>query len=635
MKSKIALGILLSTGILASCKDPLSEITKLAKDQQLTIEPNPLEIHGRGDKVDFKLSGKLPIKMMKKGTSYTLELYYVPGNIENMADMDPNTIAQGQRVGAYEAKGDEYVTKKEDVAINKEFSFGYQDKFKEGGLFVKGIATKLGTKPKSKEFGPVRLKDKDGKFVKGIATTVLLVKSPVSGVNPTTSESPFASFDHNFTAPKDEFLEAKVNFEKGSFVISPNTANNKTVMETVAELFKETKLPAFEAQGASSHSPEGTEAVNTGLAEKRALALQMQFKAMLEKFKYKKEEIAEYKFNFSKKVMGETVPEFNDLVDASALSAENKADAKATLGGDGDFTEKELKLQKKSYYKELMDGVYPQMRYAKTGIKKPGVAKSIAEMSALTKQIKEGKAKGDALTEAEYLYVASQTSDLDERADILMTAQKTHDTYKVNNNLGATLLDIVLFKKSNDKLNDAIKYLEAGMNKQETGEGAYNLAMAYSIKGDNAKMEEYLKKASNLGSTNAGVAKLINGAKGYLTIKDAQKRNDGKYREAVDFLNNAPQTNPNLFNKGLATLMQGINYDEAIANFNSASQKNPKDAITYYALAVAYARKGSESDAGKALKQAVELDSNLKSKAIKDVEFEKVKNGATFKDAIK
>jgi tetratricopeptide (TPR) repeat protein len=175
------------------------------------------------------------------------------------------------------------------------------------------------------------------------------------------------------------------------------------------------------------------------------------------------------------------------------------------------------------------------------------------------------------------------------------------------------------------------------MKKKETGEAAYNMALAYAMKGDMAKMEEFLNKAVNLGSAegNANFNKAMNGAKAYTTFKQARDRNDGKYKEAERLLENAPMTNPNLFNKGLAIMMQGVNYDAAIAAFNSAAQKNPKDAITQYGLAVACARKGDEGNMSSALKKACELDNNLKAKALKDVEFDKYKDKNSFKDAIK
>jgi tetratricopeptide (TPR) repeat protein len=285
-----------------------------------------------------------------------------------------------------------------------------------------------------------------------------------------------------------------------------------------------------------------------------------------------------------------------------------------------------------------MDEVYPRMRYASTSVRKPGAAKTEPEMSALTQKMMKGDANPNELNEQEFLMIASKTPDLEERIKILKLAAQNYQTWKVHNNLGAAYLDKALMNNNNRAdVDEAIKQFEASMKKKETGEAAYNAALGYAMKGDMAKMEEYLNKAVALGSAegNAKFNTAMNGAKAYTTFKQARDRNDGKYKEAERLLDNAPMTNPNLFNKGLAIMMQGINYDAAIASFNSAAQKNPKDAITPYALAVAYARKGDKSAMSGALKKACELDSNLKAKALKDVEFDKFKDDASFKDAIK
>ncbi|GAB4399592.1 MAG: hypothetical protein OHK0053_20030 [Microscillaceae bacterium] len=610
-------------------------MVKIAVQQKVNVDPNPLEVHG-GD-VGFTMSAELPVAMMKKGTKYTLEVSYVPTDVTKITDGTPIEQISGNAlsVGAIPFDGDKYQGQTENPNISKDFNFAYEPKYENGGLVVKGIATKLKNN-KSKEFGPVPLRVQDGGFVKGIATTSLLLKSPVDGVNPSTGESPFAYGAHGFQGPKDEFLSVDIFFEQGSATVTPNTAGNKQVIETVSELFKGTQVPPFTATGVSTHSPEGREAINTDLAEKRAAALEQQFKRTMALLKYKEEQLKDYQFSFEKRVLGETLPEFNELVDGSSLTPEQKSEAKSIMGKDGDFVEKEQELQSKPYYRTLMTEVYPKMRRASTQVKKPGAAKSLPEMSALVKKIQAGEEKAEALTEQEYLYTAANTPDLDERLAILNTAAQKYQTWKVHNNIGATLMDIAIFKNDMSKVDQAIGQFEASMGKRETGEAAYNLAMAYSLKGDQAKMEEYLKKAVSLrsGDNDPTVAKLIKGAEGYLKFKEAKRYNDGRYQDAEDILSQAAGTVPNIFNKGLAQLLNR-KYDAALSSFSSAAQKNPKDAVVQYAMAVAYARKGDESNMAAALKKSCELNANMKAKALRDVEFDKYKESAGFRDAIK
>jgi|GEM_PF-159089 len=625
-----------AAGLVTSCKNPIAEMIKTAKEQKLTVEPNPLELHG--DRVPFKMSAQLPVKMMKKGTKYALEVYYVAGDIDAMQDMQP-LPADAAKIKAITFAGDEYAGQAKDPKKEEAMEFAYLDKYERGGLFIKGIASKgEGPKAKSKEFGPVRLVVMDGRKVKGVATTSRLLKNPMAGLTPVAGETPFIYAAHGYSKPDDETLTARMDFERGSIEVKPEYMNNKQTSEIVSELFKSAKMPPFTATGISSHSPEGQESVNVKLSEGRAMMLEGMFKKMLELYKYDKKDMTKYVFNFDKRKLGETLPEFNQLVDASSLSREQKTEAKEIMGASADFVEKEMQLQRKAYYKTLMDEVYPRMRYASTAVKKPGATKTPAEMSAFVQKMMKGGANANELNEQEFLFLAASTPDIKERIEILKLAGQNYQTWKVHNNLGASYLDQALMNNNNKaNIEDGIKQFEASMKKKETGEAAYNAALGYAMKGDMAKMEEYLNKAVALGSAegNAKFNTAMNGAKAYTTFKQARDRNDGKYKEAERLLENAPMTNPNLFNKGLAIMMQGVNYDAAIAAFNSAAQKNPKDAITQYGLAVAGARKGDESTMSAALKKAGELDNSLKAKALKDVEFDKYKDKNSFKDAIK
>ncbi len=46
----------------------LNQMVKMAKDQDLKVTPNPLELHGSN--VDLEVSATLPVKMLKKNLVY-------------------------------------------------------------------------------------------------------------------------------------------------------------------------------------------------------------------------------------------------------------------------------------------------------------------------------------------------------------------------------------------------------------------------------------------------------------------------------------------------------------------------------------------------------------------------------------
>ena len=70
---------------LAGCTLP--QMVKMSKDQQLTVTPNPLEVHK--DTVTFDMAANLPAKMLKKGTVYTVNTFYKYGEQEVALDQAP------------------------------------------------------------------------------------------------------------------------------------------------------------------------------------------------------------------------------------------------------------------------------------------------------------------------------------------------------------------------------------------------------------------------------------------------------------------------------------------------------------------------------------------------------------------
>ena len=133
---KIFFAILIA-GSLVFTGCSLSQMAKLATDQQLTVTPNPLEVHA--DTVSYEMSAVLPVKMLKKGKVYTVNNFYSYG--------DQELALEG-----VEFKADDYP----DAATSqpnesKTFSFAYDPAMKKGELkigdkvenIIKSIAPKF------------------------------------------------------------------------------------------------------------------------------------------------------------------------------------------------------------------------------------------------------------------------------------------------------------------------------------------------------------------------------------------------------------------------------------------------------------------------------------------------------------
>ena len=74
---KNATVVLMTAGLLAFNSCSLKQMVKMAKDQELTVTPSPLEVHG--DSVAFDISATLPVKMLKKNKIYSVNSFYKNG----------------------------------------------------------------------------------------------------------------------------------------------------------------------------------------------------------------------------------------------------------------------------------------------------------------------------------------------------------------------------------------------------------------------------------------------------------------------------------------------------------------------------------------------------------------------------
>jgi hypothetical protein len=107
-----------------------------------------------------------------------------------------------------------------------------------------------------------------------------------------------------------------------------------------------------------------------------------------------------------------------------------------------------------------------------------------------------------------------------------------------------------------------------------------------------------------------------------------------KYADAVRSTSSAKTTYINLFNKGLAQLLNK-DYSNAAASFAESSKSNEKFALAYYGAAVAAARQDKADGVVSNLTNAVKNDPSLKDAALTDLEFAKWSATDAFRNALK
>lgn len=579
-------------GALSFSSCTLPKMIKAAKEQKLEVKPNPLEVHK--DTVNFDFSGNLPVKMLQKGTVYTLNTFYKYG--ESELALDPVVL-----------RAEDYPNSKtEETKVSKAYSFPYKDAYKVGTVEIQGVASK-GTKSKTTPRMPLAT---------GIITTSKLVQN-----------SYYAAFaDHGYNNQEEltPVIIPDFIFERGRSVLRPS--------ETKADKGKQ--LDAFIAAKnvtrtvtiTGTHSPEGAERINTKLSEERAKAIEKYYRAQMKKYDYKG---AADSIKFILKPVVDDWTEFkNALAAYDGITSDEKSEYLNIINGGGSFEDQEKQMKKLKTYNKVFSKVYPGLRTAKTEILKIKEKKTDAEISVLAKQITSGQAKADALSFEELMYAATLTPSTEEKAAIYEAATKKGSNWNAHNNLGASYLKMAMENPSraSEFAEKASAQIEIAAKLRETPEVNANMATISLWKGNPYKAYSYASKA--LRGANNDVTRGVNGVKGASEIYMAN------YSSAVSSTSSALDTDVNLFNKGLAQLLNK-DYSNASSSFAEATRKNSNYAIAYYGAAVAAARSGNGDAVVSNLTSAVKIDSSLKEKALTDLEFTKFATTESFRSALK
>ncbi|MCF6353434.1 MAG: tetratricopeptide repeat protein [Cyclobacteriaceae bacterium] len=587
MKKVLNAVILLAVLTLSGCS--ITKMAKLASDQQINVNPNPLELHG--DSVKFDMSATLPVKMLVKEKEYILNVVYQYGDQELALE-------------SIVFKADDYPQSNESQPTASEsFSFAYTDAMKSGSVVVKGVARDP-RKDKEVAAEPMTL-------APGVITTSQLVK-PVY----------YAAYAGHGYNNQEELLPTNIDFffDQGRSNLKYSERRSKRGKEFEAFIAEKNVTRTVTITG--THSPEGTERINSKLSEDRATVIEKYYRKQMDKYDYKGTA------DSIKFILKPIVDDWNGFKAALAsyegVSDDSKSEMLNIVNGPGAFEDKEKALRKVNGYKKVFKDVYPELRTAKTEILNVKEKKTDAEISVLAKGIVDGSASADTLSIEELMYAASLTPDLSEKEGIYKAAITKADSWNAHANLAATYVSMANedAAKASEYATLAETQVDLANGKQESAQAYATGASVYAYQGNFAKAQDALAKASSL-SADSETTQGMNGVKGYLEVRTAD------YKGAVASLSSASTSSDNAFNLGLAYLLDK-DYDNALSSFGDAVSANNESADAYYALAVTQARKGNADKVIENLKQAISLNAELKGQAIKDLEFQSYVANAGF-----
>ncbi len=591
---KILFPILL-LGVLSISGCALSQMAKLAKEQQLAVTPSPLEVHA--DTVRFEMSANLPVKMMKPKKVYRLNTSYKYGT-------------QERKLQVINFRSADYPNSDtEQPAITETFAFPFRDGMERGNLEVQGRALN----PKNGQYVET---EKLG-IAEGLITTSTLVQPSYA---PT-----FA--DHGYN-DQEELIPTNVEFffDQGRSVFKSSEKESDRGSNFAAFIAAKNVTRTVTITG--THSPEGKETYNSDLSRERADAIESWYREQMDAYDY--QGMAD-QINFITKPI---IQDWNGLKSALAsyneISSSQKSDWTNIMNGAGSFEQKEKELQKLGTYKQVFDDIYPTLRTAKTEVLTVKPKKSKEQIATLARGIANGSESADALSLEEILYAAANNPSLEEKQGIYEAAAKKNDTWVVHNNLGAVHLSMAMMtsgREQRNHINTAKNHFNISAQKKANIQASANLGMALAMEDNLWGAHAELTKAAGMNPGN-DVRQAVNGTKGAVEIMV------GRYDLAINSLNRASNSSVDQYNKGLVQLLRK-DFRNAQATLEAVIAADRGYVWAHYVAAVAAARQENENKVIEHLRNAVNADSSLKTKAFNDLEFRQFSGVQAFQDILK
>ena len=531
-----------------------SKLGALSADN-FNVVPNPLET--QAGTVPATINGHFPEKYMKKKAVVTVvpELRYANGTI-----VQGNTATfQGENV----LGNDQTISYKMGGNYTMKTNFAYVGENKADMYLT--FKARLG----NKEVAVPEVKVADGI----IATSELYKRTML------TSQAAIAPDAYQRINKKKQ--EANIKFLIQQANLRKSELKNNSVQEFIKMLQQINNdregLSLDNVEVSAYASPDGGFNINDKLANQRQKVSEQYVNQELKKIKMNAPVDAKY--------TAQDWDGFQELVKASNI--QDKDIILRVLSMYKDPQEREQQIKNiSSAFRELADGILPQLRRARLTINYETIGRSDEQI------MDQLKADATKLSIEEILYGAALQDDANAQEDIYKIATEIYPSDgRAYNNIAT-----IEFAKGNYEA--ARQYLQKAQGVEES---KANLGLLALKNGDVATAEQLIASASNAN----GIAEIL----GNLNLAK------GNYAQAE-------QNFTDIYSNS-AALAQLMNKNYAAAATTLKYIKNP-DAITSYLKALLNARMGNTADASEALREAIQKDPSLGSYAANDLELIKV-----------
>ena len=540
--------------LFSSC----SKLGPLSADN-FNVAPNPLET--QAGTVPATINGHFPEKYMKRKAIVTVvpELRYSNGTV-----VQGNTATfQGEKV----AGNDQTISYRLGGNYTMKTNFAYADDNKADMYLT--FQAFIGSK---------KVQVPAVKVAEGIIATSELYKRTLGTAQAAIAPDAYQRISKQKQEANIKFLIQQANLRKSELA-------NNSVQEFVKMLQRINNdrqgLNLDNVEVSAYASPDGGFNINDRLAAERQKNSEQYVNQELKRI--------QMKANVDAKYTAQDWEGFQELVKASDIQDKDVILRVLSMYKDPEEREQQIK-NISSAFRELADGILPQLRRARLTINYETVGRSDDQILS---QIDSDASK---LSVEELLYGAALKNNLNDKEDVYKLATEIYpNDARAYNNLAT-----IQYARGNYKA--AQQFIQKAQSiTPNLPEAQANLGMLALKAGDIKTAEQYIASAT--------------GANGLQEVLGNLHLAQGNFAQAE-------QDFSEIYSNS-AALAQILNKDYASAAVTLKYVKNP-DGITEYLKAILFTRMGNLDDAREALNAAIAKDPTLTRYADNDLELKKL-----------
>ncbi|SIS68829.1 tetratricopeptide repeat protein [Belliella pelovolcani] len=587
--------LLFATFLFWNCTPKLSKFDNLLEG--MTAKPEALTMHR--DSVRFKLDGAIPLQYLRSDVKILLYPEYSYGE-------------GALRLAEIVAFDGAYTKVINQAKVEADFVFPYLPGMESGELLLKGLVIQNG---KTRNIAAKKIAD-------GLYTTPLLART--GQVTPDEPIPPIGVY------MKTDFSELQREVSKDytvSFPLASNALRENTLTTTDGK-----PIPSFIESGTvlkkitvtGIHSFESQEINSTELAQRRAEVVRQKIRSMLNNPNIPVVAASRQKDWFDFRVL---------LGEYDGITTPQKEAYYDIILSDKAFETQLREIQRLPTYAKVSRDLFPKLRQAKiqavyenTGFSDPEVAANVYKL------LQEGKAINE-LSKEQLIYAGEVSPRLQEKERIYAKLVELYNSELAQNNLGVVYLNMAQrelnLREKNQLITRAISHFRQANRMNPTSYAFHNLGQAYLLRGDYFEAYVAISEASSLERDETNEFLRFNeGLRGAIDIIN------GDYKLATIRLNRAPETEANLFNKGLAYFL-AEDYKNALESFEESVQFNREYGYGFYGLAMVATITDDKQALFENLAKAVERSEYLRERAMTDLMFKKYRGDQAFLEALK